>query len=176
METGKFQIAAWLSLGIMFIQPAIAAADEPVVGVDGCAIVASVVYTEILADSHLRWPIDLRDTEITICNQLGRAVSRGFSSAMAAQGIHVAWPSVSGTPGDDCDSGDMLLCLPQRHPMVPVSYPASWQYVLETWQAVTLSIAPALARDADSIAISTPTLRSSLAQGLAAKPRKQLLD
>lgn len=68
--------------------PAASRAEGALVGLDGCAILASVVYTEVTA-ARLGYPpapggnpLQAGREEITLCHQATRSVTRAFTAAL----------------------------------------------------------------------------------------------
>ena len=67
--------------------PDAARAQEPVIGVDGCAILASLVYTEVtqarlgFSSGYEGDPLYAGRNEITLCNQATRSVTSAYSAA-----------------------------------------------------------------------------------------------
>ncbi len=121
-----------------------ARAQEPFIGVDGCAVLAQLVYAEVTAaawyrsSSHRPWMSKPRATEITVCNQTTRTVSKAFTSAMTSVGAEVRWGYPSDDPGDYCWSGFLDQCYPDRSRLGASA---------NTWSAVSRTILRAMPRD-----------------------------
>ena len=123
-----------------------ASAQQAVIGVDGCAILASVVYTEV-TEARLGYssglPGDLLYSgrnEITLCNQSARSVTGAFSSALRQSNIHVTWGFHTGYSGDYCLSHFLSQCYPRGNPSMPTLSKAERSFVMRSWQAVYASV------------------------------------
>ncbi len=123
-----------------------ASAQQALNGVDGCAILASVVYTEVTRArlGYSSGPgADLlyagRD-EITLCNQSTRSVTRAFSAALRSTNIHVTWGFHTGYSGDYCLSHFLSQCYPATHPSMPPLSESERSFVTQSWQAVQDSV------------------------------------
>ncbi|MGB5626780.1 MAG: hypothetical protein WBM61_13665 [Woeseiaceae bacterium] len=115
----KRNFAALILAGIAILTlPNNARAEEPYIGVDGCAVLAQLVYAEVAAaswyGSDSLWPLanDANNAGIAVCNQTARTVSKAFSSAMTSKGSPVRWGYPSVNPGDACLSTYLDQCHP----------------------------------------------------------------
>ena len=121
MAKRKFAALMLASIGALAFTNNVRA-GEPFIGVDGCAVLAELVYTEITAAAWYgpgdfsAWPRSPGATDITICNQTARTVSKAFTSAMTSIGKEVRWGLPSINPGDVCQSGFLEQCYPDRYP------------------------------------------------------------
>ena len=129
-----------LIAGIMWSAPVIA--QRAVIGVDGCAVLAAVVYTEVTkarlghsSGSAADLPYAGRD-EITLCNQSARSVTRAFSAALRGMNIHVTWGFHTGYSGDYCLSHFLSQCYPRGNPAMPNLSKSERSFVMRSWQAV----------------------------------------
>ena len=130
---------------------ATAAAQQALIGVDGCAILASVVYTEV-TQARLGYSsaprADLfyagRD-EVTLCNQSTRSVTRAFSSALRGMNIYVTWGFHTGYSGDYCLSHFLSQCYPRGNPAMPDLSKSEQSFVMQSWRAVHDSVQPRMA-------------------------------
>jgi len=118
-----------------------ARAQQPVVGVDGCAILALLVYTEVTETGYRgpRAPGDLAypgPDEITICNQTTRSVTAAFSSSLRHMNIHVSWGTFPRDSGDYCLSHFLSQCYPDRNPHMPPLNAAQRRFVAVSWAAI----------------------------------------
>lgn len=123
-----------------------AGAQHAVIGVDGCAILASVVYTEVTqarlgysSASGAELLYAGRD-EITLCNQSARSVTRAFSAALQSTNIHVTWGFHSGYSGDYCLSHFLSQCYPRSNPAMPALSKSEQSFVMRSWRAVHDSV------------------------------------
>jgi len=128
-----------------------ASAQHAVIGVDGCAILASVVYTEVtqarlgdLSGSGADLLYAGRD-EITLCNQSARSVTRAFSAALRSMNIHVTWGFHTGYSGDYCLSHFLSQCYPRGNPAMPALSKSEQLFVVRSWRAVHDSVQPRMA-------------------------------
>ena len=125
---------------------ATARAQQALVGIDGCAILASVVYTEV-TQARLGYSFgpgrDLlyagRD-EITLCNEAARSVTGAFAAALRTANIHVTWGFHTGYGGDYCLSHFLSQCYPRGNPAMPPLSSDEWTFVTRSWQAVHDSV------------------------------------
>jgi hypothetical protein len=123
-----------------------ASPQQALVGVDGCAILASVVYTEV-TQARLGYSsgpgADLLyagQDEITLCNQSTRSVTRAFTSALRHTNIHVTWGFHTGYSGDYCLSHFLSQCYPRGNPAMPSLSKSERSFVIRSWQAVHDSV------------------------------------
>ena len=130
------------ALVIGFMTMSGARAQDPVIGVDGCAILAMLVYTEV---TQSRWygsggigglPTYPGPDEITICNQTTRSVTGAFTSSLRQMNIYVSWGYRSGSSGDYCLSHFLSQCYPDRNPYMPSPGTTETAFVLHSWRAV----------------------------------------
>lgn len=131
-------LAAMLTMGN-------ARAQQPVVGVDGCAILAMLVYTEVTGAGFRvgREPGSLvypGPDEITICNQTARTVTAAFASSLRQMNIYVGWGYHSGSSGDYCLSHFLSQCYPDRDPYMPQLSAAERAFIATSWNAVFGSV------------------------------------
>ena len=128
------------------VSPAAVRAQQAVVGVDGCAILASVVYTEVtqarlgFSSASGRDLLYTGRDEITLCNQAARSVTRAFTSALRAANIYVTWGFHTGYGGDYCLSHFLSQCYPRGNPAMPPLSKSEWSFVTRSWQAVHDSV------------------------------------
>ncbi len=127
-----------------------ARAQQPVVGVDGCAILAMLVYTEVTeAGFHgARAPGDPvypGPDEITICNQTARSVTAAFTSSLRQMNIYVSWGYPQRSNGDYCLSHFLSQCYPNRDPYMPHLSAADSKFVATSWSAIYGAVIKAMA-------------------------------
>ncbi len=129
-----------------------ASAQQALVGVDGCAILASVVYTEVTEArlGHSSGPgrdlLYSGQDEITLCNQSTRSVTSAFTSALRDTNIHVTWGFHQGYSGDYCLSHFLSQCYPRGNPALPPLTKSERSFVTRSWQAVHDSVQFRMAR------------------------------
>lgn len=137
--------AVLAAISITAALPGEAAAQDPIVGVDGCAILAVLVYTEVTREGlgagpgqAGAWP---GPTEVTICNETTRRVTMAFSSALQQMNIFVSWGRHPGDSGDYCLSHDLSQCYPDRNPYMPPFSDTQAAFVTSSWDAVKRAVA-----------------------------------
>ena len=123
-----------------------AGAQHAAIGVDGCAILASVIYTELTqarlgytSPSGADLPYAGRD-EITLCNQSARSVTGAFSAALRSTNIHVTWGFHTGYSGDFCLSHFLSQCYPRGNPAMPALSKSEQSFLMRSWHAVHDSV------------------------------------
>ncbi len=133
-----------LSAGLAW--PGTARAQNLVIGVDGCAILASVVFTEV-TEARLGYssgfPRDLLyagRNEITVCNETARSVTGAFAAALRQSNVYVTWGFHTGYRGDYCLSHFLSQCYPTGDPAMPPLDEMERSFVLRSWQAVQDSV------------------------------------
>ena len=138
----KRKFAAWILAGIGAIALANNAnADGPYIGVDGCAVLAQLVYAEVTAaawyGSGGLWCLvdEANDSGIAVCNQTARTVSNAFTSAMTSIGSPIRWGYPSVNPSDVCLSIYLDQCYPD---------PSRLGATDATWNAVTKTVRQAM--------------------------------
>jgi len=153
-----------------------ASAQNALIGVDGCAILASVVYTEV-TQARLGYSpgsaADLRYTgrdDITLCNQSARSVTRAFSAALRSTNIHVTWGFHTGYRGDYCLSHFLSQCYPRGNPAMPPLSKSERSFVMHTWAAVHDSVQSHMAQypGSDVVRFQAGDLRHSIRRSVIA--------
>jgi len=126
--------------------PCTARAQNLVIGVDGCAILASVVFTEV-TEARLGHstgsPRDLLyagRNEISLCNQVTRSVTGAFAAALRQANLYVTWGFHTGYSGDYCLSHFLSQCYPTGDPAMPPLDTMERSFVMRSWQAVQDSV------------------------------------
>jgi hypothetical protein len=129
-----------------FASPGVARADSAVIGVDGCAILASIVYTEVtearlgFAAGHGSNPLYAGRNEITLCNQMTRSVTGAYKAALRQTNIYITWGFDAGYSGDYCLSHFLSQCYPTGDPAMPPLSRDEYSFVVRSWQAVQDSV------------------------------------
>jgi hypothetical protein len=122
--------------------PAAARAQSALIGIDGCAILASVIYTEVtearlgVASGPGGNPLYAGRNEITLCNQTTRSVTRAFSAALRQSNLYVTWGFHTGYSGDYCLSHFLSECYPAGNPAMPPFGKEDRSFVMRSWQGV----------------------------------------
>jgi len=111
---------------LMFVSIAVLAlgnnprAQMSFTGTDGCAVLADIVHAEVTAaawygpGAYATMLEDAGKSQITVCNQTTRTVSKAFASAMTNIGEPVRWGYPGIEPGDVCLSIFLDQCYPDR--------------------------------------------------------------
>ncbi|MBT8102039.1 MAG: hypothetical protein KJO95_03660 [Gammaproteobacteria bacterium] len=144
--------------------------EEAFIGVDGCAVLAQLVYAEVTADAWygprdvLSWADAPVENAITICNQTARTVSKAYTSAMNSVGAPIDWGYPSLDPGDVCLSGFLEQCYPDRYPIDALA---------GTWNAVSRTVQQAMPNGSgsDQSIFSTAAMRLALRSALRQQDR-----
>lgn len=137
-------ICILLVAGLGSLSPA--RAQEPLVGVDGCAILASVVFTEVTRARLGYWSGASGDllyagrNEIVLCNQTTRSVTNAFAAALHRANIYVTWGFHTGYSGDYCLSHFLSQCYPSGDPALPPLDDSDRSFLMQSWRAVRDSI------------------------------------
>ena len=145
MTIRTFTVVYFL-LAAGFVWPGAVRAEDPLIGVDGCAILASLVYTEV-TEARLGFssrygtdPLYAGRNEITLCNQATRSVTSAYSAALRQSNIFVTWGFHSGYSGDYCLSHFLSRCYPRANPSMPPLSKSERSFVMHSWQAVHDSV------------------------------------
>lgn len=121
-------------------------ATEIPVRVDGCAILARAVYSEVSAAALFGpgrsgpWPIDAGHGEIAICTTAAKTVSRAFTTAMSSAGYEVYWGGGLTESGGYCPNGYLSRCHPNRDGRLTPDDGADSKFVQEFWLVVSRSV------------------------------------
>jgi len=160
MVKGKFAALILSGIGAIVLVNQ-AKAEEPYIGVDGCAVLAKLVYAEVTAAAWYGpaglWSFDDKasDSGIAVCNQTTRTVSQAFTSAMTTIGSPVRWAYPLVSPGDVCLSFYLDQCYPDRN-RVGAAH--------TTWSAVSKTVRQAMPNGVatDQSTFSPSTMRLAL--------------
>lgn len=164
-----------LALAII-VSSAPARAQRALVGVDGCAILASLIYTEV-TQARLGYSTGLNGNplyagrgEITVCNQATRNVTTAFASALRHANIHVTWGFHTGYSGDYCLSHFLSQCYPRGNRTMPALSESDRSFVMRSWQAVHDSVQYRMARypGSDIARFQADELRRSIRRSVLA--------
>jgi hypothetical protein len=154
-----------------------ATAQEPIIGVDGCAILAMLVYTEV-TEAGLHGarapgtPVYPGPDEITICNQTTRSVTSAFTASLRQLNIYVSWGYHPGYNGDYCQSHYLSQCYPDRNPYMPPLGVEDIAFVATSWNAVRGAVKHTMATTpgTDVSRFGRESLGHSIRFGLAVRP------
>jgi len=126
--------------------PGVARAQNPVIDGDGCAILASVVYTEV-SEARLRFssaygsdPQYAGGSRISLCSQTTRSVTAAFAAALQRSNIYISWGFHTGYSGDYCLSHFLSQCYPTGDPAMPPLSEDEQSFVMHSWQVVRDSV------------------------------------
>jgi len=140
MEQGVKMAAVALSLGLLAAAPAVAGVSDDA----ACAAVQETVRTQVLAASTR--PLGKRGYPVLPPADLGgecrdavKAVSSGFTQAMAALNVFVTWQTPDRQRGDLCLGHYLSQCYPERDGAVPYG-PADAAFVRDAWFAVRRAV------------------------------------
>ena len=145
MTIRTFAVVSFL-LTAALVWPGEARARDPVIGVDGCAILASLVYTEVMAarlgssSGHASDPFYAGGNEITLCDMATRSVTNAYSAALRQSNIFVSWGFHTGYSGDYCLSHFLSQCYPTGNPAMPPLSEDERAFLVHSWQAVRDSV------------------------------------
>ena len=120
------------------------------VTVDGCAMLARTVYSEVSSSANYGpanagpWLIDQGRGDILVCEHVAKTVSRAFTAAMLSAGIDVSWQrDRSGrTAGRDhyCRSAFLSQCSPDKIRPSGKGSDADDTIVKKTWGIVAKAV------------------------------------
>jgi hypothetical protein len=121
-------------------------AQQPPGGVDGCTILASVVYSEVSrarlgyfagAFGEMFYPG--RD-ETSLCSHTARSATRAFTSALRDANIFLTWGAHTGYIRNYCSSHVLAQCYPMGDPAMPPLSPPERMFMMRSWRAVYDSV------------------------------------
>ena len=117
------------------------------VAVDGCAMLARTIYTEVSASAIYGpanagpWLIDQGRGDILVCEHVAKTVSRAFTAAMLSAGIDVNWRRGKNTGRDRyCRSAFLSQCNPDNYRTSAKVSSADESVVQKTWAIVAQSV------------------------------------
>lgn len=79
-----------------------------------------------------------------VCRDTARAVSQGFTRAMAERNLYITWPTRDRQRGDVCLSHDLSQCYPNQNPLVPLFSLYDAAFVVQQWKAVQATVRTAM--------------------------------
>lgn len=139
--SGKNHVVLVASMIVALLGTNDASAQQPIVGADGCAILAMLVYTEV-TEAGLHGtrapgsPAYPGPDEITICSQTTRSVTAAFTASLRQLNIYVSWGYHPGYNGDYCQSHYLSQCYPDRDPFMPPLSGDEAAFIAASWNAV----------------------------------------
>ena len=178
MATRKLAVLAAVLITAFTAQESVRA-QQPLIGVDGCAILATLVYTEI-SDAGMFHSSGLagmltylgRD-EVTICNRAAQTVSGAFASSLRQMNIYISWGAGHRGSGDYCLSHYLSQCYPRGNPNMPALSVRDRLFVSHTWRAVfaTVSGRVGVMPGGDVVRFKADDLRRDLRSSIAVDQR-----
>ncbi len=121
MQKGTLLLAVVAVAVILTCMPGSSRAQYHIPDVDGCAVLADVVYSELFVSALFtssRMPPEPGQGDALSCSYTAAAVSSGFAQAMAAMNVYVTWTTPAPQSSAVCASGDLALCYPLAKPMM----------------------------------------------------------
>lgn len=121
-------------------------AEEIPVGIDGCALLARAVYSEVSAAATFGpgrsgpWIIDSGQGEIAMCTTTAKTVSRAFTSAMSSAGYAVHWGGSPHASSAHCLNRFLSRCYPNRDNGRAPGVGSDSAFVQKTWSVVSRSV------------------------------------
>lgn len=108
-----------------------------------CAILSDTVYRQVLGAGRgggraITLPVDAPGP--VLCDRTARAVSAGFTRAMAERNLYVTWPTPDARRRFICLSVDLSQCFPNQDPFVPPMSLYDAAFVVQQWRAVQRSV------------------------------------
>jgi hypothetical protein len=132
------------------------------VAVDGCAMLARAIYTEVSSSAIHGpgnagpWLIDQGRGDVVLCKHAAKTVSQAFTSAMSSAGIDVGWKR---SRVDEIENGSghclrafLSQCYPDRNPRSKSS--ANAFVVQNTWAIVRQAVMREMYNPASSDQVS----------------------
>jgi hypothetical protein len=167
MAKRNFALLVLASIGALLLTNSVRA-QGVFTDVDGCAVLAQLVYKEVTAAAwhdrygQVSWMNSPGETKITICNRTTRTVSKAFSTAMASIGAEVHWGYPTDDRGDYCLSGFLDQCYPDRNRL---------GLSVNSWGAVSKTVRQAMPRGvaSDQSLFSEVAMRLALRSALRGK-------
>ena len=148
--SGRNLVIVVAALVVAVLVMSSARAQQRVVNVDGCAILAMLVYAVVSEAGSRRSPssgdpVYLGPGEVTICSQTTRAVTAAFTSALRAMNAYVSWGLHRGNSSEYCQSHFFSQCYPDRNLYMPPPSPAERQFVADSWSAISGAVRSTMA-------------------------------
>ena len=140
----KRNFASFLLIAVVGITlaPATSIAQPATGNVDGCTILAELVYAQVVGSGlsgpgrYAAVPEALGRDEMTVCHETTRVTSKAFTAALAQMNIYISWNDGPGDSGDYCASHYLSQCYPDRDPLDTFATMAESVFLHDTWRAV----------------------------------------
>jgi hypothetical protein len=121
------------------------------VTVDGCAMLARAIYSEVSSSAIYGpgnagpWLIEQERGDIELCEHVARTVSQAFTSAMMSAGIDVDWrrdrnDDFPAGQGHYCLHAFLSQCNPKRYPPSGSASSRDDSVVQKTWAIVAQAV------------------------------------
>ena len=112
-----------------------------------CSILSDTIYRQVATGVYggrrvATWPV--RVPGPTVCHDTARAVSQGFTRAMAERNFYITWPTPEQHRGDVCLSHDLSQCYPNQDPFVPLYSLYDAAFVVQQWRVVQATVRDAM--------------------------------
>ena len=142
---------ATLLISLLFAIQAIDTQARPTeVTVDGCAMLARAIFSEVSSSviygpgNAGPWLIDQERGDIEMCEHAAKTVSQAFTSAMLSAGIDVNWrrDRNDGFPGRGhyCLNAFLSQCIPERFRPSGMASSRDDSVVQKTWAIVAQAV------------------------------------
>ena len=165
--------------GLAVLLVAAAAAAEA--GHDGCAILTDTVYRQVALGGRSGWrvaSVPRATPGPAVCADTARAVSKGFTRAMAERNLYITWPTPERQRGDVCLSYDLSQCYPNQDPLVPPLSLYDAAYVVQQWTLVqgTVSVSMPAGTGSDVSRFDPVSLGQRVQRGLEQQSRRRTIN
>lgn len=150
-------------------------------GQDACAILADTIYRQMAASGRSGRAIASLPRRITgpaVCSDTARAVSRGFTRAMAERNLYITWPTPERQRGDVCLSHDLSQCYPNQDPLVPLFSLYDAAYIVQQWKLVQATVSESMpAGTASDVSRFDPAfIGEQVQRGVERQSSRRMLD
>jgi hypothetical protein len=146
----KRTIVALLISLLITLQASDTRARPAEVTVDGCAMLARAIYSEVASSAIYGpgnagpWLIDQQRGDVELCEHVARTVSQAFTSAMLSAGVDVNWGPErnDGFPGRGhfCQRAFLSQCNPERYRSSGIGTGRDDSVVQKTWAIVAQAV------------------------------------
>lgn len=138
---------------ILIVLALVAGAANADVSTLGCSILSDIVYRQVAGAGPNNWLVaaapGVRVPPIE-CGDTARAVSKGFTRAMAEKNLYLVWPTLERQRGDVCNSHFLSECYPERDPFVPYFPLYDAETVMRKWRTVQATVTASMPAGAAS--------------------------
>lgn len=116
-------------------------------GGSSCSVLSDTIYRQVAAGGNGGRRVATLPARMPgpfVCRDTARAVSRGFTRAMAERNFYVTWPTTERRRVDVCLNHDLSRCFPNQDPFVPLFSPHDAAFVVQQWQVVQRTVRAAM--------------------------------